>query len=361
MKDIRERVERELETLISIPSYGNNYKEILLYIEDRLKNMGIDCKRQKIEDLGSFNLICGNDTEFIISCHVDTVPPITMKEATRPRKEGNLIYGRGANDVKGQIAYTLAAVEEFIKDSKELPFSIAFVIDEENNSALGSEVLSSLLKENSKCLVLEPTSGRICTSQEGALEFRLIAKGTTAHGAESYKYFNPIKGIMDVVYHIEDKLSREVSIFKIKGGWDYYVVPDKCEILAEVKIYRGEDWRVVEEKIKSVVESYTGEIKYIREDAENFIEFKKGTLYEMLYDSIKEIRGKEPEEGVMASWTDASNYHKKGAECVVFGYGDLEVAHTEREHIRVEDLVEGTYLMLNLFKKTQSLKTSGKI
>ncbi len=356
---IKEKLVEELRRLISIPSYGKYEVKILEYIEEKLKKLNIPYERQEITEKGSYNIICGKG-DFIISCHVDTVPPITMKNPTEARIEGGLVYGRGANDVKGQIAYTLVALEEYVRRNGEVPLTIAFVVDEENNSALGSDLFSENIGDAHKCLVLEPTSGRICTSQEGALEFRLISRGITAHGAESYKYYNPIKGIMDVVYLIEEILSREVSIFQIKGGWNYYVVPDKCELLAEVKVYKGESWEEVETKIKRAISSYTGEVEYIREDAENFIEFKKGILYEMMCDILKDIRGKDPEEGVMSSWTDAANYHARGSECIVFGYGDLETAHTERECIEIKDLEEGFNFMLKFFEKVQALKEAEK-
>ncbi len=360
MENIRERVIVELSRLISIPSYSGKERNILKYIEERLSSMGLDWRRQHVKGEESYNIICGN-SEFVVSCHVDTVPPITMDDATVPRIEGGYIYGRGANDVKGQIAYTLVAIEEFSKEYDDLPVSVVFVVDEENNSASGSAKFSESISGEYKCLVLEPTSGRICTSQEGALEFRILAKGITAHGAESHRYFNPIKGVMDVIYHIEEALSRDVSIFHIKGGWEHYVVPNKCEVLAEVKIYRSENWENVERTIKDIIYSSPGEMEYIREDAENFTDFKKGVLYELLYESIEDVRGEKPEEDVMSSWTDAVNYHKKGAECIIFGYGNLEDAHTEREKIYIKDLIEGANVMFNLFSKVQALKISGKI
>jgi len=359
MNNIRKRLVEELKTLIKIPSYGRSEGEILEYLEYRLKGMGLGVERQPVKE-NSYNLICGS-SEFLISCHVDTVPPITMKDALSPKEINGYIYGRGANDVKGQIAYTLIAVEDFIREYEELPVSLAFVVDEENNSALGSEKLSELINESHKCLVLEPTSGVLCTSQEGALEFTLSSTGKTVHGSTAERFYNPIKGIMEVIFRIEEKLNRKVTIFKIRGGHKYYLSPERCEALLEVKIKRGEKWEEVEETIKDIIRSYPAPVTYTREDAENFVDFKKGELYYILKRSFKNAVESEPKEGVMPSWTDAVNYHKKGAECVVFGFGNLEDAHTEREHISIGDLEKGYFIISNTLKEVHEIKVSGKI
>ncbi len=359
MDNIRRKIVDELKTLIKIPSYGRRERDILKYLEKRLEGMGLHVRKQTVTE-SSYNLICGN-SEFLISCHVDTVPPITMRDATTPKEVNGLVYGRGANDVKGQIAYTLISVEEFLKEFGDLPVTLAFVVDEENNSALGSEKLSEIIDDSYKCLVLEPTSGVLCTAQEGALEFTLTSVGKTVHGSIAERFYNPIKGLMDVIFRIEERLNRNVTIFKIRGGYKYYLLPQKCEALLEVKIRRNERWEDIEEAIKDIIKSYPAPLTYKREDAENFVDFRKGELYYILSRSVKEVIKSDPKEGVMPSWTDAVNYHEKGAECIVFGFGNLEDAHTEREHISAEDLERGFFTVTNLLKKVQELKVSGKI
>ncbi len=53
----------------------------------------------------------------------------------------------------------------------------------------------------------------------------------------------------------------------------------------------------------------------------------------------------------MPSWTDASNYHRAGLGCVVFGYGSLEDCHTSRESIAVEDLQKMSLFLTALFER----------
>jgi len=48
---------------------------------------------------------------------------------------------------------------------REIPVSLAFTVDEEQNSALGSEVLVNNLEGIDYAVVLEPTYGKICVNR----------------------------------------------------------------------------------------------------------------------------------------------------------------------------------------------------
>ena len=352
--ELRRATVETLKELISINSVSGKEKDIQEYIESRLMRAGINLEKQPVEG-DRFNLIYNNRSEHLISCHVDTVPPAGMEEPFLAREEGDRIYGRGASDVKGALSALIVAIESFVKEnlSTELPLSLAFVVDEETNSALGSEKAVEVLGEGKKCLVLEPTYGKFCTSQLGSLEFSLTVKGQSVHGAEFELVENPIKVCMELIKSIEEKLNRDVSILKIKGGSGLYMVPDRCETLLEVKLYEGESWKEIEEKIKEALKegAVSCELDYRLEDVEEFIEFKKGGFLKLLEDTFEEALGRKPERGVMPSWTDASNYHRAGYECVVFGEGSLAISHTDRESISISELESMALFFKRLLEK----------
>ena len=343
-----------LKELISINSVSGKEREIQEFIEGFLKRLGIDVERQEVER-DRFNLIYKSRSPLLISCHVDTVPPAGMKGAFRPREIESRIHGRGASDVKGALASLLIAVEAFKEryPQEELPVSLAFVVDEETNSALGSEKAKDLFPNAELCLVLEPTYGTFCTSQSGALEFSISIEGEGAHGAEFEKVENPVKVCARLIDLLEKDLKRPVNVIHIKGGSKNYLVPKECYALMEVKVFEGESWEEVEEKIKETIkelETSCG-VHYEREDAEDFIRFRKSKLFDLLKETFREVVGEEPREGTMPSWTDAANYHRVGLSCVVFGYGSLKDSHTERESIKVEELGKMARFFLRLFEK----------
>ncbi|WP_456400444.1 M20/M25/M40 family metallo-hydrolase, partial [Persephonella sp.] len=140
-----DKAKKELFNLISIPSY-RDFSQILEYLEKRLDY--INFEKQPVENKG-YNLVSIDPSKpVLINTHVDTVPPIRMKDPFNPVEKNGKIYGRGAADTKGLIASLITALDIFRENNPEadIPVSLAFTIDEEQNSALGSEVLTTSLK-----------------------------------------------------------------------------------------------------------------------------------------------------------------------------------------------------------------------
>jgi len=352
--EIRKRVKELLKELIATKSVSGREESIQRLIEKRLKVKGIELRRQSV-DGRRYNLYYRGKTPFLISCHVDTVPPIDMREAFKPKEIDGRIYGRGASDVKGPLASLITAVELFKEEypEEELPVSLAFVVDEENNSALGSEKISELLEGEKFCLVLEPTYGMLCTSQMGAMEFTITVTGESVHGAEFEKVENPVKVCMEIVRRLEEGLGRPVNVIMIRGGSKNYVVPKRCEMLLEVKLFRGESWRALDSRIREILKEINTScrIDYRLEDAEEYIDFRCDGFVEVLEEAYEEALGERPKRGAMPSWTDAANYHRAGLSCVIFGHGSLKDSHTERESISEEDLERMTLFFLRLMEK----------
>ena len=343
--------------MISIPSVSGKEREVLEYIERRLNSAGLELKKQFVEG-ERYNLIYDNGSDFLISVHVDTVPPAGFRKAYKPEEKNGRIYGRGASDVKGAVASLITAVEWFKSDfpARDIPVSLAFVVDEEQNTALGSEKLPEVFEGKKKCLVLEPTYGLLCTKQMGAVEFSVKVRCKSAHGAEFEKVKNPIKVFINFLRELEEALNREVNVIMIRSGSKVYTVPKECEALLEFKVYEGENTEELINRIEKAKEKLNTqcEINVKIEDAEDFHVFNTDGLLPILKSVLKRIEG-EAKEGIMPSWTDASNYHKAGYHCVVFGYGSLLDSHTDRESISVEELEKFTRFFYELFKELSGL------
>jgi acetylornithine deacetylase/succinyl-diaminopimelate desuccinylase len=353
--NLKDKVINTLCELISINSVSGKENRIIDFIERRLINSGFNPVRDEVSGERA-NLYLEGRGDTLISCHVDTVPPAGMKNAFRPALKDGKIIGRGASDVKGPLASLLVALEEFAKrrDPENLPCSVAFVVDEETNSAAGSERAALYFKGKAKnCLVLEPTYGKFCTSQMGSLEFSVIVEGEGAHASEFEKVQNPIRVLMDLISLIEQSLNRSVNVLSLKGGTGIYAVPTRATALLEVKVFRDENW----EEIWSTIEQFKGKIisscriTLRVEDAENFIDFLSEDFAESLMKVYEEATSLKAVVGVMPSWTDGANYHRLGFKTVVFGTSNLLVSHTPKEYVEEEELVRMNLFFLKMFEK----------
>jgi acetylornithine deacetylase len=114
----------------------------------------------------------GNGRSLLLSGHIDTVPVGSAAWKRDPfggAVEGNLLYGRGANDMKGGVATNLFVLECLHKLDIHLAGDLLFeaVIDEEFGGVNGT--LAGRLKGfNADAVVLsEPSFLRICPAQRG--------------------------------------------------------------------------------------------------------------------------------------------------------------------------------------------------
>ena len=341
------RVKEELKTLISIPSH-KDCDEIQTYLQKRLNY--INFEKQYVGKGNLYNIL-SIDKPFLINTHVDTVPPMGMKNPFKAIEKDGKIFGRGAADTKGLIASLIVALDYFKENypDREIPVSLAFTVDEEQNSALGSQKLIEKLDKIESCVILEPTYGEICTKQAGSLEFNLTVNVPSGHAAEFEKFENPAKLAFKIIMESEENLKRPINIIKFKSGWDFYAVPKRADTLLEIKLNKHEIAEKIAPKIEEAVKKYKGKAKFEVVDAENFLCFQEGNSYKYLKKAYEEALNEPAKKGVMPSWTDAANISKVVKDCSIFGFGSLADCHTERENISIKDLEKMTKVFYNLF------------
>lgn len=146
--------------------------------------------------------------------HTDVVTPGNLKNWNFPPFGGiihnNVLYGRGASDMKGAIAAMLIAVHNFIQKYPNHTERIAFIFtsDEEGSGKNGTiKVIEQLVKRNEKidyCIVGEPSShiqigDVIKNGRRGSLMVKLKIQGIQGHVAYPQFSQNPIHLILPVL------------------------------------------------------------------------------------------------------------------------------------------------------------------
>jgi succinyl-diaminopimelate desuccinylase len=151
--------------------------------------------------------------------HTDVVPPGDEAAWRHPPFGGEvadgLLYGRGAVDMKGNIACFLAAALEYLAANGGLKRgSLSFLItgDEEAVAINGTPKLLKWLAARGEtldaCLVGEPASGetvgdQIKIGRRGYLNAKLVVHGKQGHSAYAERAENPIPKLSRII----DRLS----------------------------------------------------------------------------------------------------------------------------------------------------------
>ncbi len=150
----------ELKDYLKIPSistlkdHKNDMKSAAEFAAGKLKAAGM--KRVKIYPTEGNSLVYGEwlgapgKPTVLIYGHYDVQPVDPLNEWATPPfdpviKNGK-IWGRGANDNKGQHYVHIKAVESYLKTKGKLPVNVKFIIEGEEE--IGSLNLNSFLKKN---------------------------------------------------------------------------------------------------------------------------------------------------------------------------------------------------------------------
>jgi len=151
---------------------------------------------------------------FCFAGHTDVVPTGPLEEWNTPPFEptikGDLLYARGAADMKGSLAAMLTACDSFIEQHSNHNGSIAFLItsDEEGPAINGTvKVIETLDKRNEKidfCIVGEPSSHKtfgdmVRVGRRGSINGYLKLIGKQGHVAYPELVKNPIHALAPIL------------------------------------------------------------------------------------------------------------------------------------------------------------------
>jgi succinyl-diaminopimelate desuccinylase len=193
--------------LIQRPSITPDDHGCQQLIETYLKPLGFEFTA--INSAGVSNLWAqrGNHPEyFVFAGHTDVVPTGPIEQWTFPpfdaKIHNELLYGRGASDMKSSIAAMLIAMNHFItRHDPNFSLAMAITSDEEGPATDGTiKICDHLRKKQIQptwCLIGEPSSENqlgdtIKVGRRGSLHANLRIIGTQGHIAYPDRANNPI-------------------------------------------------------------------------------------------------------------------------------------------------------------------------
>ena len=226
-------ITRELLRCRSVtPTEGGALK----YLEATLKAAGFTVHRMTFSEPGTDdveNLYARIGTaapNLVFAGHTDVVPPGDEAAWSHPPFSGEVangeLYGRGAVDMKGGIACTVAATLDHLAAHGGKPKgSISFLItgDEEGIAVNGTPKLLKWAAEHGEkfdhCLLGEPSNveelgDTIKIGRRGSLNGHLIVTGKQGHVAYPDRADNPIRGLVKLIEAIQtEPLDRGTAQF----------------------------------------------------------------------------------------------------------------------------------------------------
>jgi acetylornithine deacetylase len=358
---------RELVAINSVSSRPN--AEIISYLAARCEAAGLTVKRfPHIDDNGveKINLVAQTSVcesqaeacaavELALVGHTDTVPyDPAWADALRLTEKDGKLFGRGACDTKAFIAAVLTAIESFDLATLKRPLALVFTSDEEIG-CLGAKRLAQAKPFTARyAIVGEPTSLQPMRAGKGYCLAEITVRGREGHSAYPQLGASAIfraARLIERIEQIAEELKSDqragfdppyttVNVGIIKGGTAKNIIAGECRFTLEWRSIPGQKSVYVLDLVKQAVadlqeqdSDFVCEIDAARAD-ESFETPADSQLVEFLESSSG------TSSGTVAFGTEAPSMIALGAEAVVFGPGDIRVAHRTGEFVPIDQLNE---------------------
>ncbi len=207
--------------LIRCPSVTPEEGGAISYLQRTLTGAGFDVHRVMFTQPGYDNIenlyarVGTGAPHFVFAGHTDVVPPGEEQLWSYAPFAGEVseevLFGRGAVDMKGAIACALAATFDYLAAQSGKPKgSISFLItgDEEGVAVNGTVKLLKWAADRGEkfdhCLLGEPSnpnslSDMIKIGRRGSLNGTLVVTGTQGHVAYPQFADNPVRGLVTLL------------------------------------------------------------------------------------------------------------------------------------------------------------------
>jgi succinyl-diaminopimelate desuccinylase len=219
MTDLRDTAELA-EALIACPSVTPAAGLVFDCLEQMLAPFGFVMHRfvageppdGPVENLFAIRQGPAGKPHFAFAGHVDVVPPGEgwTSAPFAPERRGELLYGRGAVDMKGAVAAMIAAVRDIPADAGTISFIITG--DEEGAARYGTIALMERMRELGAipdlCLVGEPTSvnrlgDMMKIGRRGSVNIWLEVAGVQGHVAYPHLADNPCPKLVALLAELD--------------------------------------------------------------------------------------------------------------------------------------------------------------
>jgi acetylornithine deacetylase len=317
----------------------------------------------------------GGGRSLLLNAHVDTVAggdaSAWARDPFSGEVAGDLLYGRGSCDMKGGLVTHLTALDALNRLGVELrgDVSVAATVGEENG---GLGALSSVLRgyRADAALITEPTRLALVPAQGGSLVFRLEVPGRSAHAAvrdEGVSALEKFLPLFEELRRLEEwrnatlshplyqRLRNKVpiNVGLVRAGNWASTVPESLVAEGRLGLIPGEEIGAFRETVADRISAVAERDPWLKEHPPKLEWFggqfapaevpPDAPICEAVKRAHERVTGEEPAVEGVPYGADMRLFIRFGEmPCVMYGAGDVNVAHAPDEHISITELLTAT-------------------
>lgn len=351
--------------LIACPSVTPATGSVFDCLEGQLAPLGFEVIRflageapdGPVENLLAIRRGPDGSRHFAFAGHLDVVPPgedwtsAPFAPEIRPSPGGELLYGRGAVDMKGAVAAMVAAAAEIPAEAGTLSFVITG--DEEGPARFGTIALIDRMRELGTipdlCLVGEPTSvdrlGDMAKiGRRGSVNIFLDVEGVQGHVAYPHLADNPITRLVAMLGELKaivldegtdwfQASNLEVTDLTV-GNPAHNVIPAKASARISIRFNDLHTGQGLAERVAEVAERHGGTARALI-SGEAFLT-QPGVFSQLVSAAVEAETGIQPELSTGGGTSDA-RFLKNLSPVIEFGLCNATM-HKRDEAVAVADL-----------------------
>jgi acetylornithine deacetylase len=309
----------------------------------------------------------------ILSGHADVVPPgdpatWSVDPWAAEIRDGRL-YGRGTCDMKGGVAAILAAVRAIVAsgavDALGGELVVALVPGEEDG---GQGTLAAIRAgaTGDLAIIPEPSNLDIVVAHAGAITFRLTVPGRAAHASQRREGVSALDNLYTILRALEsDETARNAAetdplmtalglpyptiVGIVSGGEWASTVLDRVVADGRYGVRLGQTPGDAAADLRRAIDAANAADPFLR-DHPATVEIVGGQfgsgrvpsdhpLPVGLAETVEAVTGRRPELLGEPYGADMRLFINEGATpCVIFGPGDVKVAHSADEHVPLDEV-----------------------
>lgn len=356
------------QALIRCPSVTPDSEGVMDVLESALAAIGFSVHREIFHEDGAapvenlYARIGETSPNICFAGHTDVVPVGDEAAWSYPpfgaEIHDGVLYGRGAEDMKGAIAAFIAAVARFVNSGMHKNGSISLLItqDEEGIAINGTRKMLAWLKARGElmdaCIVGEPTNPEmlgdmIKIGRRGSISFTLHVLGKQGHVAYPERARNPITSLVEILHALKSHRMDEgtehfppsnLEITSIDvGNPTGNVIPQSANAMFNIRFNTLHSRSSLESWVHETCKRFAGD-NYsleIRFTGEAFLT-DNPNLTQTLMAAIHEVTGKTPALSTTGGTSDA-RFIKDMCPVIEFGTTG-HTPHMVNECVRIDVL-----------------------
>lgn len=349
------------EALIACPSVTPAAGLVFDCLEGQLRPLGFEVHRFSageapdgpVENLFAVRRGPAGSRHFAFAGHVDVVPPGEgwASAPFAPEVRGELLYGRGAVDMKGAIAAMVAACAEVPQNAGTI--SLIITGDEEGPARFGTLALIDHMRELGElpdlCLVGEPTSvnrlgDMMKIGRRGSVNIWLEVEGKEGHVAYPHLADNPITRLVAMLAELDALVldegtewfqpsNLEVTDITV-GNPATNVIPSRASARISIRFNALHTGQQLADRVGAIAQKHGGTARPVI-SGEAFLT-PPGDFSAMIARAVEAETGLSPEASTTGGTSDA-RFLKDLCPVIEFGLCNATM-HKRDEAVAIPDL-----------------------